>query len=80
MALQWQNCGTPGFVEVLLTPQGTDCKPLPTASSERQKEGKMTQQGKVASLPLIDGENLFTAFPPAQIKMKSLVPAQQSYG
>lgn len=59
MALQW-HCVTPGFAEVLLTPQVTDCKPLPTSPSEWQEEGQVTQQGRVASLPLIDGENLLT--------------------
>lgn len=33
MALQWHR-GTPGIVEVLLTPQVTDCKPLPTSPNE----------------------------------------------
>lgn len=59
MALQW-HCVTPGLAEVLLTPQVTDCKPLPTPPSEWPEEGKVTQQGKAASLPLIDGENPLT--------------------
>lgn len=33
MALQG-HCVTPGFVEVLLTPQVTDCKPLPASPNE----------------------------------------------
>lgn len=44
------------------------------------ERGKGDTVRKVASLPLIDAENLLTAFPPAQIKVKNLVSAQQGYG